>query len=219
MRNYLLKLKEGYLLIDTCWPKYYKRFIRKLKKHQLQVTDIKYLLITHSHSDHAGFAGRLLLESGAKLIVHEDALPYLIKGEMESEARPTKRIARFMFKFAHRIIATTYPAIRIEDEKVIKIQKSKEKPIPKEIGLEGKIMVTPGHTFDSISLILEDGKAFTGDLCTNHPFFSLMSSRREPPLTIGRNYVLESWKKLVRNGVKVLYPAHGKPFPIEKLEI
>jgi len=32
------------------------------------------------------------------------------------------------------------------------------------LGSEGEIVPTPGHSDDSISLILNEGKAFTGDL-------------------------------------------------------
>ncbi len=218
MRNYLLKIKNGYLLIDTSWPRNYNSFKRKLKRKHIQITDITYLLITHSHTDHTGFAEKLLSESGAKLIVHEDTLPLLRKGEMESEAKPTNRIMRFMFRIAHKIIKATYPKITIADEKVLKIMKNKETIIPAEIGLTGKIIATPGHTHDSISLILENGKCFTGDLCSNNPWFVLMGLGRNPPLTIGRDYVLKSWEKLTINKVKIICPAHGKPFPIEKLE-
>jgi len=29
--------------------------------------------------------------------------------------------------------------------------------------------------------------------------------------------VTNSWRKLIDIGVKKIYPAHGKPFPVEKL--
>ena len=46
------------------------------------------------------------------------------------------------------------------------------------------------------------------------------------PLTIGPNLPIfaedlfalkNSWRKLIDMGVKKIYPAHGKPFPIKKL--
>lgn len=218
MRNYLLKLKDGFLLIDTSWPKRYKRFLRKIKKYNLKVTDINYLLITHSHTDHSGFANVLLQDSGAKLIAHENTVPLLRNGVMESEAEPTNRFMRFVFRLVHKVVASTYPKITIDEKKIIVIKKDKDIPIPKEIGLIGKIITTSGHTNDSISLILDDGKGFVGDLCTNN-IWLFIGLGRKPPLNIGKEEVLKSWEKLVNNGVKEIYPAHGKPFHIEKLEI
>ncbi len=218
MRNYLLKLKDGYLLVDTSWPGRYKRFKRKIKKYNLQVTDIKYLLLTHTHTDHTGFANNLLKDSGAKLIVHENAVPLLRKGVMESEAEPTNRFMRVMFRFVHKLVATTYPGITIEENRIITIKKDEDIPIPKEIGLKGKIIATFGHTNDSISLILEDGKGFIGDLCTNN-IWLFIGLGQKPPLNVGKDIVLKSWEKLVVNGVKKIYPAHGKPFLVEKLKI
>lgn len=218
MRNYLLKLKDGYLLVDTSWPGRYKRFLRKLKKYNLQVTDIKYLLLTHSHTDHSGFANDLLKDSRVKLIAHENAVPLLRKGVMESEAEPTNRFMRVMFRFVHKIVAATYPRITIEENRIITIKKDEDIPIPKEIGLNGKILITPGHTRDSISLILDDGKGFVGDLCTNN-IWLFIGLGHKPPLNVGLEIVFRSWEKLVTNGVKEIYPAHGKPFPVEKLKI
>ena len=46
------------------------------------------------------------------------------------------------------------------------------------------------------------------------------------PLTIGpglpifaedMSAVKNSWRKLIKKGAKKIHPAHGKPFPIEKL--
>jgi len=218
MRNYLLKLKDGYLLIDTSWPKRYKRFLRKIKKYNIQVTDIKYLLLTHSHTDHTGFANELLKDSGAKLIVHENVVPLLRNGDMESEAEPTNRFMRVMFRIINKMVGTSYPEVTIDDKRIIPIKKDEDIPIPKEIGLKGKIITTFGHTNDSISLVLEDGKGFVGDLCTNN-IWLFIGLGRKPPLNVGKEIVLKSWEKLVKYGVKEIYPAHGKPFPVEKLKI
>ncbi len=217
MRNYLLKVRSGYLLIDTGWPKNYKRFLKKIKKQDLNITDIKYLLITHSHTDHTGFANDLLNDSGAKLIVHESALPSLRKGVMESISEPTNFFMRSLFRFAHKLTSAKYPPITLSDDKIIEIKKEKDTQIPREIGLNGKILFTPGHTRDSISLILDDGKGFVGDLCTNN-IWVFIGLGRKPPLNVGLEIVFKSWEKLITNGVKEVYPAHDKPFLVEKLK-
>lgn len=84
-----------------------------------------------------------------------------------------------------------------------------------EFGINGKIVFTPGHSSGSISVILDTGDAFVGDMAMNGL-----------PMTIGANLpifaentsvLINSWRKLADMGLKRIYPAHGKPFSIENL--
>ncbi|MGD8385681.1 MAG: MBL fold metallo-hydrolase, partial [Desulfobacteraceae bacterium] len=84
-----------------------------------------------------------------------------------------------------------------------------------EFGIEGSIVWTPGHSPGSISVVLDSGDAFIGDMAMNGL-----------PLTLGPTLPIfaedvsalkNSWRKLINRGVKTIYPAHGTPFHIEKL--
>ena len=80
----------------------------------------------------------------------------------------------------------------------------------KEYGIPGKAIYTPGHSSGSISVLLETGDAFVGDLAMNR--FPL---RLTPGLTIFAEdwqKVKESWQLLLEQGAKTIYPAHGQPF-------
>lgn len=56
---------------------------------------------------------------------------------------------------------------------------------------------TPGHTNDSISLVLDDGEAFVGDL---YP---------QDQVPLYNNKILtNSWHKLKDNGVSLIHFAH-----------
>lgn len=74
-------------------------------------------------------------------------------------------------------------------------------------------MYTPGHTMGSVSVLLETGDAFVGDLAMNgFPF------RLRPGLTIlaeDIQKVKESLRLLLDKGAKTVYPGHGKPFPAD----
>jgi endoribonuclease LACTB2 len=63
---------------------------------------------------------------------------------------------------------------------------------------------TPGHSDDSVSLLLDDGSAFTGDLTP-------------PELTEERNadVAAASWRLLRRPGAVRVYPGHGPVRPME----
>ncbi len=42
-----------------------------------------------------------------------------------------------------------------------------------EFGIRGKIVYTPGHTYGSVSVLLDSGEAFIGCLAHNRPPFAL----------------------------------------------
>jgi glyoxylase-like metal-dependent hydrolase (beta-lactamase superfamily II) len=65
------------------------------------------------------------------------------------------------------------------------------------LGMNGEIISTPGHTDDSITLILDEGFAFTGDL---QPRFMLPEEDRVSH---------ESWDKIYRHKITRIFPGHG----------
>jgi glyoxylase-like metal-dependent hydrolase (beta-lactamase superfamily II) len=71
------------------------------------------------------------------------------------------------------------------------------------LGIRGEIIHTSGHTDDSISLILDEGIAFTGDL---------------PGSTWGEDsmhQVETSWQRIRALNAKTIYPGHGPVRPLE----
>ncbi len=213
--NYLLKSNDGYLLVDLSMPHDFRRFQRKLRKLKINISEINYLFLTHSHADHSGYIEQFLLNSSAKLIVHENTLPHLYNGTMESESLPVNFYYKIMRKFADFGLKHGFQPLTIGDERIITIKTDDEKLL-EVIGIKGKIITTFGHTKDSITLILDEGIAFTGDTCSNRSTFYFGKGKR-PAFIVDEVMLMESWKKLVNHRVKMIYPAHGKIFPIEDL--
>ena len=79
-----------------------------------------------------------------------------------------------------------------------------------EYGIPGKVIYTPGHSSGSVSILLETGEAFVGDMAMNK--FPLRFSPGLPIFAEDKVKLRESWKLLLDQGVKMIYPAHGKPF-------
>jgi ribonuclease/clavin/mitogillin len=73
----------------------------------------------------------------------------------------------------------------------------------KGIGLQGEIINTRGHSDDSISIVLDAGLAFTGDL---QP-----ASMQEGDTT---RLAQQSWELLRKLGVQTIHPGHGPVRPI-----
>jgi glyoxylase-like metal-dependent hydrolase (beta-lactamase superfamily II) len=83
------------------------------------------------------------------------------------------------------------------------------------INLKGRIIETPGHTIDSISVLLDDGNCFVGDAAAN-----LLRFAGTKYCVIGICDLEEyyrSWQRILEEGAKHIFPAHGKPFAAEKL--
>jgi len=215
---YLLKCTGGYLLIDTYYQKYYTRFEKKLSNLGIATSDIKYLLLTHHHDDHAGFAAELVRRTGCRVIAHRNALSALEQGKYEGTAKPVNRriqIVMTFYSLFHRG-EWDFPPLRLADRDVV-IEGDNEEFL-KGIGIDGVILHTPGHTStrDSISVLLSDGRAFVGDAAMN--FLRWTGVGHRPIYIEDINTVYESWRKLRERGARVIYPAHGRSFSATKLE-
>ena len=159
--NFLIKLQKGYLLIDTGYSNKYNKFLKELTKANIALKEISYLVLTHHHDDHSGFAKKILLKTQATLIVHKNALFFLNLGIHDKRGKHWNwAIDKFLTPLS-KIQKHTYPPIKIRKNDII-LQYDNSK-ILSEIGMEGKIITTPGHSSDSISLVFADGKAIIGD--------------------------------------------------------
>ena len=81
-----------------------------------------------------------------------------------------------------------------------------------ESDLKGKILYTPGHTEDSISLLV-DGNLFCGDASMN----GIPSSHKITIWVADKSAFEKSWDTMLASGAKKIYPAHGNPFLPGKL--
>jgi len=211
---YLLKCRDGYLLIDTSYPDYFPQFQKSTAKLEIDMLEIKYLLLTHHHDDHAGFAAELVRKTGCRVIVHHNAAAPLKEGRSEDTMQPFNRRVRFIFsifRLVHRQFR--YPPLILGENDMVLT--GDEPELLNSIGIDGKILYTPGHTRDSISVILSDGRAFVGDAAMN--FLRLTGVGRHPIYVEDINMVYASWKRLIEQGAKVIYPAHGRPFSAREL--
>lgn len=174
---YLVEIHGGKLLVDCGWPGTLPRFTAGLKRKGISVQEIKYLLVTHFHPDHAGLTQELK-KLGAKLILLESQRDF---------------IAPFAEYFKGKKLP--YVEITQNDNLLLKFEQSRD--FLARIGLSGEIISTPGHSDDSVTLILDQGYAFTGDL---HPAF----------MDDEDSETRQSWEKIHRHKIIRIYPGHGQ---------
>jgi glyoxylase-like metal-dependent hydrolase (beta-lactamase superfamily II) len=220
-RCYLLKCDEGYLLVDVYYPGHYTKFKKKLTRIGIEVSEIKYLFLTHHHDDHTGFAAELVGNTGCKVITHRNALLALEKGKYEGTGKPATvrvRIALALYAQYYELFHKdlTFPPVVLTEKDIIIDGDNDE--FLKGIGIDGVILSTPGHTStgDSISIVLSDGSAFVGDIAMN--FLQWTGVGHKPIYIYDISIVLESWRKLREHGAKTIYPSHGKAFSAKELK-
>jgi len=141
---YLLEINNGMLLVDNGWPGTLPKFLSVLKRKDVSPDEVKYLLVTHFHPDHSGLTQELK-NMGASLILPESQVDFT--GSMD-ELYKSKGL----------------PYFSIKPEKNIFIEFAESRAYLASLGLDGEIIPTPGHSADSVTLILDEGFAFTGDL-------------------------------------------------------
>lgn len=178
--TYLLEGTKGRLLFDTGWAGTFPAFCMCMGNLGIAVQNIDYILISHFHPDHMGIAEDIA-ELGASIIVMDTQKEYIHFSD-EIFAKEKK----FNYK-------------PIDDTKIKMVSHFDSRKVLEEIGIEGEVVHTPGHSDDSISLCLDDGSIFVGDL---NPLYELELHKG--------TQIGESWNKLLARNPKVVYYGHAK---------
>ena len=165
------------ILVDLGWPGEMGQMRARLKQMGVPLQEIRYGLATHYHIDHAGLGQELKL-AGVPLLVIDVQLAAI--PVMKTWIKPQDR----------------YMEIATHDNVVIAAADSRA--VLERIGIPGEILHTPGHSDDSVSLLLDDGAVFTGDLT------ALEHVSVEDPAVVAA-----SWQLLRNRGATTVYPGHG----------
>lgn len=216
---FLIYTPKGYLLVDCGYLHNQKIFRIHLRKLGVSFTDIKYLMLTHHHRDHCGLVHFLKKANPAiKAIMSEKCAQYLQKGDYGISANSryaNPRLGRIISLYTRlgKFTAEPEPYFAADNDIIIR---NDDYAFPQESGLDGRIILTPGHTDDSISLIVGE-HAFIGDAARN--MLNFTGAPYRPILAEDLEECYASWEKLKTSAARILYPSHGSPFAIEKLPI
>ena len=209
MNTYVYPCNGGYIMIDTGYEHSLKDVERKLNQKNIHLEDIKYVFLTHAHDDHAGFLNELLGKTtNLKVIMSDKAMPTLKRGQNSFEGGCSTRLAWIFCKLMALVGKSEHRFPVIEDkynDRFIEITENNKSEL--EGILNGKILFTPGHTADSISLLV--GKImFCGDAAMN----GFPSIKRLTIWIENMEQFKQSWDILLNEEAEMIYPAHGKPF-------
>jgi endoribonuclease LACTB2 len=174
---YVLADSAPRLLVDAGWPGTLGTLQHTCKRMDIDLAAIPYQLATHYHPDHAGLVQNLK-GLGVRLIVLDTQLAGIPL--LRTYVKPQDQ----------------YQDITLNDN--IVISGAESRAFLARIGIQGQIISTPGHSDDSVTLILDDGSAFTGDLTV---------PQAEWPDAMG--LVRQSWERIRAAGGRTVYPGHG----------
>ncbi|MCB0993188.1 MAG: MBL fold metallo-hydrolase [Acidimicrobiales bacterium] len=231
---YILDDDKGAALIDPGLPgrEAWKSLQAGLTRAGLKVGDIHTVLVTHSHPDHFGQAGRLRKEAGARVITHRDFRMFWDPSEdddeplenvdtpddnvhLVDEAGKTPWGAELRFETPrHRRLM--YALMRTKLGRVFiptpnPTHRVEDGNVIELAGREFRAVHTPGHTIDHLCLHDPEHKLlFAGDhvLPTITPHISGLKQGRDPL----RAFFGSLDKVASYADVERVLPAHGLEF-------
>ncbi len=217
--QYLLPCNGSYMMVEAGDEKDFSRFLNKLERAGVEPREIRYLFLTHHHGDHAGFAASLREISQCRIIAHKEAEKPLKKGR---NARVpggglTNRRAMLMAGIMLKLnlgLSMRFPPVDLTDEDIL--VEGDDDQLLRSLGVPGKILHTPGHSPDSIALLLDNGSCFCGDTAMSNLQWLGLRYCCTYMADVEENY--RSWQKMIDAGARTFYPAHGRPFTFEKLK-
>jgi glyoxylase-like metal-dependent hydrolase (beta-lactamase superfamily II) len=177
--SYAMAAGRSYLLVDVGFPGTLPKLRHAPERACIVRNVVSHRLMTHYHPDHAGLAQELK-QKGVRLIVLDPQLSAV--PQLGQYMKPEQR----------------FQAITLDDCLVIRLAESRA--LLGRLGLTGEVLATPGRSDDSVTLVLDDGVAFTGDLPPPH-------------MAPDESGIVErSWAAIRARGVHTVYPGHGPSF-------
>jgi glyoxylase-like metal-dependent hydrolase (beta-lactamase superfamily II) len=180
-------------------------FLAVCQKHGIDPREITLLVVTHGHVDHFVNMGHMKALTGAPLLCHKLAAPFLCEG-----LKPVV--------FGRNALG----------REIMKVQAIEGDPIPfvpkvvpdivfeglydlKPWGIDGKIIDTPGHSKCSTAIILDSGEALVGDTIVQPPGASSAGLAFLSD-TENSDAVLFDSVQMILSASHTVYSGHGGPF-------
>lgn len=168
------------LIVDTDYAGTLSAFYREIKKHDIKVSDITYVLATHFHPDHMGLISELM-QQGVRLLLTDEQADHV----------------HFSDKIFARDPRLDYQPI--DESKAVRISCAESRAFLQKLGIDGEIIPTPSHSADSVSVILDSGVCLVGDL---EPFEYLDAYEENIPLKA-------DWERIMSFAPREIHYAHA----------
>ena len=198
--NAYLILKSGKaILVDTGKKASFVKLSKNINTLKITFEDISLLILTHTHFDHCQSAKIIKEKSNCKVIASKIALDSIINGYARLPNGTflfTKLIAKLGQLIGKRKFGfeTFQQDIFVIDEYNLNIADSRI-----------KVIGTPGHSNDSVSILIDNEIAIVGDA-----MFGIFINSIFPPYADDTFKMIESWRNLLNTDCNIFLPGHGK---------
>jgi glyoxylase-like metal-dependent hydrolase (beta-lactamase superfamily II) len=200
---YLVLGPSGPVLVETGPASTLETLKTAIEQHGITVADIKHVLVSHIHLDHAGAAG-WFAQQGAQIYVHSVGAPHLIN--------PSRLLVSASQIYGEQMDMLWGQTVPAPAEQVTAVSDNEQ------INIAGLTFIahdTPGHAWHHHTYQLGE-LGFTGDAAGIRLGASKVVDIPAPPPEFKLEVWLQTIEKLKRLNLKTLYPTHfGKIDDVE----
>lgn len=194
---FLLESTDGLILIESGPGSTLENVRTGIRQAGFNPADIRHILVTHIHLDHAGGAGELAKETGATVYVHERGYKHL-----HDPSRLLSSAERIYGDRMDELWGTIMP---IPTKRLVSLSGGETLNIG---GRTFKPIYTPGHASHHLAYLLDDGALFTGDAAAIHFEGSAVIRPALPPPEIDLDIWQESVARMLAAEPKRLLLTH-----------
>ena len=195
---------DNSVLVDASVQGKTDEFLKAFKQYALDPGQIKLIVLTHVHYDHAGNLEELREITGAKVVVNRREAEWLRTG-LVPIPRGTNWWSRLIVVLGD-LLMPGYASPRPFEADILVDDRLDLSPW----GIDAEIIHTPGHSVGSQSVLL--GREIIAGDC----FFNIKGLSHFPPFADDRQQLLDTWQKIFDLDVDFIYPGHGPRFKTEK---
>jgi hydroxyacylglutathione hydrolase len=193
---FLLTNGKQNILVDTSVKSEWRKLEKRLK--DLEISHIDCLILTHTHFDHAGNAFNIKRKFNPKVFVQKSGEEFLSSGDNIIPEGTNIFTRTLLFLFAKKV----FPKLRYAPcDNDLLVDSFLDL---KEFGFNAYIISTPGHTADSVSIVVDDEIAFVGDT-----MFGVFKWSVLPPYANDVEEIIKSWGLLLETNCSLFVPSHG----------
>ena len=201
---FLLKVADGFILIDTGLPMLWGKLESELKASGCVPGNLKLVIITHGDPDHIGNCAKLQKQYTCKIAMHKDDVRMAEEG-----VSPKRKVRTLRAKI--RVLKRKLKGTHIEIEKFKPDLFLHEGQNLNEYGLNASVIHIPGHTKGSIGILTSERDLFAGDIMINY---------QKPDKAVyieSLRDLKNSYSRLKSMGLKTIYTGHGKAFEFSEI--